>query len=66
MKNIHKSFFFMSLIDNIIPVSIALGFAIILFCFNSVVLNQNKDIYRYPEFISVGNRIMLVLANTVN
>ena len=26
---------------------------IILFCSNSLVLNQNKGIYQYPEFISV-------------
>ena len=31
MKNIHKRVFFMSMIDNIIPVSIALEFAIDFF-----------------------------------
>ena len=31
---------------------------IILFRSSSVVLNQNKYIYRYPEFISLGNSLL--------
>ena len=45
---------------NHLTIKYHIHFSITLFHCKFVVLNQNKGIYRYPEFIRVENRIMQI------